>query len=191
MGRLLALTDGVFAFAITLLVIQLVIPVCTGNGTEDCVVRGLQKEIPGFLAYLFTFYIIGIWWMRHNSAYHYIVRYDPTLLWVNLVFLLTIAVTPFVLGVFAEYSSDQIALVLFGLVQAAAGALLYAMWWYAARAKLLSSEADDRVVSYHQLRGTIVPIVFVAAAGLAFVSVLASTVALVSAGVASAVLRRF
>jgi uncharacterized membrane protein len=192
LGRILALSDGVFAFAITLLVLQLVIPVCTAgtNCNEAWIAGRLNGEYTIFLAYVFTFFIIGTWWVRHHSAFRYVERYDSTLIWLNLLFLLMIAVQPFILGLFAAYSSLEASVVLFGAIQTLAGLLILVLWMHAARAHLLSREADAQVVRYYELRGAVLTLIFLSSAVVALVSLVGAEVLWTLALVLSAYLRR-
>ena len=98
-GRIEAFSDGVFAIAITLLVIELKLP----NTRKYGVWRGLVHEWPQFAAYLTSFFIIGIMWANHHSMFKSIVRSDRTLLFLNLLLLLWTTALPFPTHLVAEY----------------------------------------------------------------------------------------
>lgn len=89
-GRVEAFSDGVFAIAITLLVLDLHAPTSDGG-----LWRGLVQEWPQFAAYLTSFFIIGIMWVNHHSMFRSIVRTDRTLLFLNLLLLLWTTLLPF------------------------------------------------------------------------------------------------
>jgi uncharacterized membrane protein len=97
-GRLEAFSDGVFAIAITLLVLEIRPP-----GTEHGLWRGLAHEWPSFAAYLTSFFIIGIMWVNHHSMFRNIVRADRVLLFLNLLLLLWMTLIPFPTGLVAEH----------------------------------------------------------------------------------------
>lgn len=90
-GRIEAFSDGVFAIAITLLVLDLHLPKTDGHG----VWRGLVDEWPQFAAYVTSFFIIGIMWVNHHSMFRSIVRADRTLMFLNLMLLLWTTLLPF------------------------------------------------------------------------------------------------
>jgi uncharacterized membrane protein len=98
-GRIEAFSDGVFAIAITLLVLDLHLPDTSKHG----VLRGLVDEWPQFAAYVTSFFIIGIMWANHHSMFRSIVRADRTLLFLNLLLLLWTTLLPFPTRLVAEH----------------------------------------------------------------------------------------
>ncbi|HYK93392.1 MAG TPA: TMEM175 family protein [Thermoplasmata archaeon] len=181
LSRPIALADGVFAFALTLLVLQLTIPLglCTASATsaapsaQACsglVAQALANDYRAFLGYVETFLIIAIWWVSHHRVFRFIERYDSALLWLNLCFLLTVAVAPFVVGLFLQYPDTSPALFLFSLEMAMSGFLLAAIWAYAGYRNLLSAEADPVIRKYLSTRGWALPAFFLAGAFISLVS---------------------
>ena len=98
-GRIEAFSDGVFAIAITLLVIELHLPDTKKYGVWE----GLVHEWPQFAAYLTSFFIIGIMWANHHSMFKSIVRSDRWLLFLNLLLLLWTTLLPFPTRLVAEH----------------------------------------------------------------------------------------
>ena len=98
-SRLEAFSDGVFAIAITLLVLELHVPE-TGDRS---LARALAHEWPQFAAYLTSFLIIGIMWVNHHSMFREITRVDRPLLFLNLLLLLWTALLPFPTELIARY----------------------------------------------------------------------------------------
>jgi hypothetical protein len=91
-GRILALSDGVFAIAITLLVIQIALPATAGAADLP---SALLRLWPRYLAYALSFLVIARFWVSHHLAFRLITRYDSTLVWLNLVLLMFVAFLPF------------------------------------------------------------------------------------------------
>lgn len=169
------MTDGVFGFAITFLVVNLVVPAqCEGAHDEVCLVNTLAGDGTHFLAYLISFFVIGIWWVVHHGLFRYFARYDAALLWANLVFLLTIAITPFILGLFADFYGTEVAVVLFSLVQASAGGMLLVVWQLGRAARLLRPEVTPEVFRVHRFWLAVAAGILVASAGVATVSIYAA-----------------
>jgi uncharacterized membrane protein len=97
-GRLEAFSDGVFAIAITLLVLELKVP-----RNEHGLWRALVHEWPQFASYVTSFFIIGIMWVNHHSMFRAIVRSDRMLLFLNLLLLLWTALLPFPTALVADH----------------------------------------------------------------------------------------
>jgi uncharacterized membrane protein len=99
-GRLEAFSDGVFAVAITLLALNLTV---AGPGHGTPLLQQLGQRWPTFVAYLISFFTIGIIWVNHHGLLRNIVAVDRTLLYLNLVLLLFVVVIPFATATMAEY----------------------------------------------------------------------------------------
>jgi uncharacterized membrane protein len=182
LSRILALTDGVFAFALTLLVLGLTVPVLVTTGLNSAQVSGelgarLHQDYQSFLGYVFAFVMIAVWWTYHHQTFRYIERYDTVLMWTNMAILLEIAVMPFVLQVFTAYSDAQVAVVLFAVMQLATGLTLNILWRYASSGhRLVNPQLDPAEIRYFADRGLITPIVFAVSIGVSFLSVTAAEV---------------
>ncbi len=172
LGRLLSLSDGVFAFALTLLVLSLVVPSTDIVHTNGELGAALQRDLPTFLGYGFCFVMIAIWWGIHNRTYQHIARYDGTLLALNMMLLAQVAVMPFVLSVYATYANGpfyfQYAVDLFAAIQISLGLTATLTWDYARRARLTTSEVPDAVTRYFARRGYLTAAVFALSIGISF-----------------------
>ncbi len=116
-GRLEAFSDGVFAVAITLLALNLTLA-GPGHGT---LVRQLGEHWPAFVAYLISFFTIGVMWVNHHALMANVASVDRILLFVNLVLLLFVVFIPFATSTMAVYltANDQDAHVAMALYAAA------------------------------------------------------------------------
>jgi len=170
LDRLLALSDGIFAFAVTLLVLDLVVPVLSPGATSADLWQALSKEYGSFFSYLLSFLITGLWWMAHNRNFVYIKRSDYNLGWLNLLFLLWIAVLPFFTKLLNSYGNLQVAVVLYAADQAAAGIFMTLSWWYASRNHRLVDKGLKRsVIRSRLLNNVVAPIFFFVSMGLSFI----------------------
>ena len=112
-GRLLAFTDGVFAIIITILVLELKVPdLSSGQSLREA----LSDIRPTFVAFFISFLLIGMYWTWHRTAFAQVRYIDLNTVWLNLVFLLPVAVIPFAASVLGEYPSESAALHLYGVV---------------------------------------------------------------------------
>jgi uncharacterized membrane protein len=115
-SRLEAFSDGVFAVAITLLALDLTVAGPEGPGG---LVDQLHGKWPAFLAYLISFFMIGIIWVNHHALVRQITKVDRTLLFLNLVLLLFVVLIPFSTATVADYFSrhdwnTQVAMMIYG-----------------------------------------------------------------------------
>jgi uncharacterized membrane protein len=139
-GRILALSDGVFAIAITLLVIQIALPATAGAADLP---SALLRLWPRYLAYALSFLVIARFWVSHHLAFRLITRYDSTLVWLNLVLLMFVAFLPFPTAVLGEHLAAPAAAVLYAMAVGLTSAASAGHWWYASgRGRLLKPGLD-------------------------------------------------
>jgi uncharacterized membrane protein len=171
-GRLEAFSDGVFAVAITLLVLDLQVPL-TGHGT---LVHQLASEWPEYAAYVVSFMVIGIIWVNHHTLMHKLARVDRSLLFLNLLLLLSIVLIPFPTAVVAKFLRQdswdgKVALAFYNAVMEAMSLGFAGIYWWAGRHPELlheSVDADRHRQSFRQFSlGTSVYVLLV---GVAFVN---------------------
>ena len=174
-GRLEAFSDGVFAVAITLLALNLVV---AGPG-HGPLLRQLGEHWPSFVAYLISFFTIGIIWVNHHALVRNIATVDRTLLFLNLLLLLFVVLIPFATGTMADYlTSDgqdaKVAMALYGGVFEAMGLSFAAIFGWTLRERRTHRPvpADARRAAWW--RFTIGNLVYAIAIVVAFVNALAS-----------------
>ncbi len=103
--RMILFSDAVFAIAITLLAIEIKVPVLEGEHiTDKELLHALAHTGFNFIGFLISFFIIGLYWTVHHRMFSYVDNYDQRLLWRNLFFLLSIVLMPFSSGLYGEYS---------------------------------------------------------------------------------------
>jgi uncharacterized membrane protein len=145
-GRVEAFSDGVFAIAITLLILSVGI---------DKAPRGdlgtyLVDLWPAYLAYAVSFITIGIMWVNHHLLFQNFARVDRPMLLLNIVLLLLIAFVPFPTRIAAEFARSETdrrdAALLYGITMTATAILFFTLWMYGSR-RLLRPDADPRIVS--------------------------------------------
>ena len=106
-NRVEALTDGIFAVAMTLLVLDIEVPeVQQATGTANLPLK-LLALVPKMLSYIISFIILGVYWVGHHAQLAFIHRADRPLLWINILFLLWVALVPFSTALLSEYSNTR------------------------------------------------------------------------------------
>src|SRR5258705_1793551 len=102
--RMILFSDAVFAIAITLMALELKVPVIEHDVTDNELLKALGHLIFKLGGFLISFFIIGLYWTVHHRMFSYVESYDNRLLWLNLFFLLSIVLMPFSSALYGEYS---------------------------------------------------------------------------------------
>ncbi|MDB5068257.1 MAG: hypothetical protein JWM18_4691 [Chloroflexi bacterium] len=136
-GRVEAFSDGVFAIAITLLVLTIGQP-----QRFDDLAAELIRQWPGYAAYMVTFAVIGIMWFNHHVIFGHLARVDPPFLYLNLLLLMTVAFLPYPTGILGEAlrhgEGARVAAVVYSIVMTLNAFAWAALWLYASgRRRLL------------------------------------------------------
>jgi uncharacterized membrane protein len=169
-SRVEAFSDGVFAFAITLLVVTLAQPNDYRRLAHD-----LAQRWPSLAAYVVSFTVIGIMWLNHHSVFGHFSRVDRGVVYLNLLLLMTIAFLPFPTGILgqalARGQGERTAAVVYGVTMAANAYAWAALWLYAShRRRLLRSTFPEPERRVSTLLFTLGGVVYTAAVGVAFLS---------------------
>src|ERR1700712_5626467 len=133
-ARLLALSDGVIAVAITLLVLDIRLPEGFGELGDTQLGAALVALWPRILAYLLSFYVIAQFWSSHRSKFNHIIKTDSRLMWINMLFLLTVGLVPFTTNLIAE-SGGTLSTIIYAAAMVVSGLSLAGIWEYAAANK--------------------------------------------------------
>ena len=143
--RLSALSDGLFAFAMTLLVLDIRVPAMDAIHSESDLWRALLGLAPRVGMYLMSFLTLGIFWLGQQTQIQYLARGDRNLAWLHIAFLAAIALLPFSTALLAEFMTFRLALLVYWLNILIIGVALYVTWSYAIGAGLVKGEATADV----------------------------------------------
>ena len=173
-NRVEAFSDGVFAVAITLLVLDLRLPAGSGS-----LAARLVHLWPNYAAYAVSFLVIGIIWINHHDTLKRFRDADRRLLFLNLLLLMSVAAIPFPTSVLAEYlrsgSDSHTAAVAYGLTMTTMGVFFTALWAYVAVHPALLEEGHDAAYAWGRTRRSAIgPVVYAGAALVGLASAPAS-----------------
>jgi uncharacterized membrane protein len=173
-ARLQAFSDGVFAVAITLLVLNLQVPQITS--VSELVPR-LGELWPKLLSYTLSFVLVGIYWVAHHNTFHYIQRSDRNLLWLNILLLMCIVFLPFPTALLGQYPEQRVSIIIYAGTLVITGLVLQLLWWYATSGRrLVDSNIDPRLVQWATRRNLTAPLLYLLAIGISVFSVPSSLV---------------
>ncbi len=126
--RLAALSDGIFAVGMTLLVLDLHVPLREAIHSEHDLWHGLTALAPRLLMYMMSFLTLGIFWVGQQTQLNHLERSERSLTWLHLVFLFAVTLMPFSTMLLAEFIEFRIALVVYWLNILLLGSMLYLTW---------------------------------------------------------------
>ncbi len=172
--RIAALSDGVFAVAMTLLVLDLKAPAAELVHTDAALATALLDIAPRLAVFLLSFLTLGIFWVGQQAQLTYLDRSDRHLSWLHLIFLFFICLMPFSTTLMAEFLRLRLALALYWLNILALGLALLATWTRAARANLLKPDATPEIQAAICRRIKIAQALYAAAAALCVIDTLLS-----------------
>ncbi len=168
-SRIEALSDGIFAIAMTLLVLEIKVPDLPRDVSPHDLWLAVSAHGFIFFSFCLTFALAALFWFWHHVSFHYISRVDGTIIWINLAFLMFVSLLPYSTAMLGAFTLRQpVSMGFYFGNQLALGLLLNAHWQYARRRGLLT-EPDIYIVRRVE-RGIIVqPIACAVAIGLLFV----------------------
>ncbi|HEY7413605.1 MAG TPA: TMEM175 family protein [Ktedonobacteraceae bacterium] len=170
-SRLVAFSDGVFAFAITLLVTSIPTLDLPAQASNQAVLSSLRALFPSFFSYALSFYMVGVYWLVHHRTFRYIIKFDESLLWVNLTVLLFIAFLPFPTSLLGRYGDSSIVVAFYAVTLSAISLVYSFLWWYASeRHRFIAQDLDRQIITRLRLRGYITLALFLISIGFAFIS---------------------
>jgi uncharacterized membrane protein len=143
--RVEQLADGVFAIAMTLLVLGVHVPELPAPVTGAALLDALLALVPNLAGYAIGFIILGTLWLGHHGQFQFIRRADRTLLWLNTFFLLCIAFLPFATAFLARYPLQPVTLAVYGGTLLLSNVFLFAHWNYAVSHGLVGDDVTPEV----------------------------------------------
>jgi uncharacterized membrane protein len=178
--RLAAFTDGVFAIGITLLSLEVAVPVVESAASKGDLVAALADQWPSYVAYTVTFFIIGAYWINHHRMFNLLRGVNHTFLVLNIFALMAIAIIPFPNALLAEYVLNPnlrgVAAVVYGLAMFALALMFNVVWQSAFRMRLMKPEADPLEIRKVLKSYLIGPIAYASAVVIALFSPMVSLV---------------
>ncbi|HEX3292681.1 MAG TPA: TMEM175 family protein [Solirubrobacterales bacterium] len=168
-NRLESFSDGVFAVAITLLVLEIHVP------GGDNLWHDLKDEWPSFASFFVSFWVIGIIWVNHHGVLDHLKRADRPVLYLNLLVLMTVVFIPFATALLAEHlksgADEHVAAAVYSVALLAMGLAFGLLWTYITRHRTaLGVELSDEEIRRTSLTFLIGNPFYVVAVIVAFIS---------------------
>ena len=157
-----AFSDGVFAIAITLLILEIGVP---HAGPGESLAHLLRHQWPSYAGYAVSFLIVGIVWWNHHELFKDIEHADHMLMVLNLALLLCVAFVPFPTALVAEYvregTNETAAVIAYGATFTASAVVFNGLWWYVAYpGRLLSADVSAERKRSRTIRYGLGPVLY-------------------------------
>ena len=178
-NRIEALTDGIFAVVMTLLVLDISVPQISSHynigsvAAETELLKRLFDLWPKILSFGISFVILAMYWVAHHRQFHYIKQSNRVLIWINIMFLMATCLVPFSTSLLGEYREQEISILVYGGNSIVIASLLYFQWRYVTTShhRILLDENLDSIIKTTLSRRTLFGIiVYLIATGFSFVS---------------------
>jgi uncharacterized membrane protein len=168
--RLEALSDGIFAIAMTLLVLNLTLPQRTADMSQVHLQELIVNQGYKFFNYAMSFMLLAIYWMVHHQQFHHIKKVDSRTIWINVFMLMFVALIPFSTDVVGDFAGDTLADILFAGNLLILSLLFLANWTYATyKHRLVDDDLDESIIKQGIRRNILTSSVSLLVVILAFV----------------------
>jgi len=141
-ARVMALTDGIFAIIMTLLVLDIHVPQISAG--ESLSSAFLKDVWPSVVVFVISFVLTGLYWVAHRDMFNLVRGVDRGLIWLNILFMLPVALVPAAAALLGAYSHEPLALVVYGLLFVLIALMRLALWYYIGTRRHLLIEHVDR-----------------------------------------------
>nr|WP_319377070.1 TMEM175 family protein [uncultured Methanoregula sp.] len=174
-NRLETLFDGIFAIAMTLLVLGIASPKPPVSEAPKLLPGEIFNLFPQFFIFVVAFLVLAIFWLIHHRQFHFVKIVDPKLLWINIFLLIFIVLVPFSTDMAGDYPEVPVAVLFFHLNILIVGLLFAVHWKYIYRSEYLCDPVPDQnIIRARFIDTALIPIVAVVAILVSFVSCPAS-----------------
>ena len=168
--RIETLVDGIFAIAMTLLVLSLNVPNFPYPATDTQVLNSLLSMGQQFSVYFISFILLASFWRVNHAQFYFIKKTDRTLLWINIIWLSFIALIPFSTNLIGNYGYLKVSLIFFDLNILLIGLLFNLNWYYADKKNLIDPDTDQNLIKFREKFNFPLPLISLIAIALTFIS---------------------
>ncbi|MBP7832430.1 MAG: DUF1211 domain-containing protein [Candidatus Levybacteria bacterium] len=160
-NRVINFSDAVFAFAATLLVLKIDLPRLAGVDIQTQLATSLINLWPQYLANVISFLAIGYYWLTHHIIFGLVRRFNRTIVWMNIVFLILLSFLPFPVDLYGDYYNVPIVVVFYAASIAVLGFMLSLIWFYASHNnRLIDPKMSKRQIRFFTIKILMAPAIF-------------------------------
>jgi len=168
--RVETLVDGIFAIAMTLLVLNIDVPQITGHVTDPLLWQYLVNLSNQLYIYAFSFALLASFWKANHHQFFYIRESDSTLIWITIIWLMFVALVPFSTNFVSDYGSHKVPMLFFNFNMLFIGIFFSLNWAYVTRKEYFIEGMTKKKINQVKNLNYILPFVAIIAIGLTFIS---------------------
>jgi uncharacterized membrane protein len=165
--RIEALSDGLIAIVLTLLVIELKVPHLAEGATSGALLEALAEKRAHLFAFFLAFLNVATLWIAQRTQFHFIKETDRTMLWLTMSFFFFVSLIPFSSALIGEYPHLSAAVVIYGMNLVLAVLSLYLPWWYSVKRGHLAPGTSSEVIRSISKRLLVGPLLYLVGCGIA------------------------
>ena len=169
-GRVLAFSDGIFAIAMTLLVIAVTVPTISDTDSFGSLADALGEQSESYISFFISFAVIGRYWVAHHQFFALLARMDPGLVWINLAYLGFVAFLPFPTDLLGTYFSNPLSFIVYAAFVAIISGLEVVMFRHAHRNDLMAKPMPQEIYRWGVVLSFTPVWCFLASIPIAFIS---------------------
>lgn len=169
-ARVLTFSDGLFAIAMTLLVVGIAVPTLSSPGDDGQLWDALQDLDSAYVSFFISFAVIGRYWIAHHQFFGLLRELDYGLIWLNMIYLAFIAFLPFPTALLGTYFENPVSVVVYAISIALVSGLEVVMLRHAHRRRLFERRLPEDVYRWGVLLSTLPVIFFIGSIPVAFLS---------------------
>jgi uncharacterized membrane protein len=145
--RMETLVDGIFAIAMTILVLTLTVPDITGPLSNLVIQEQLYEILPNFISIVVSFTLLAVFWNIHHRIFKQIKYVNAVLLWINIIWLFFIVMVPFSASLVGDYGKYPISHIIFNLNLLGIASFLYLNWFFAYKNEFIHEKIDKNQIN--------------------------------------------
>jgi len=168
--RIETLVDGIFAIAMTLLVLNLNVPQIPYPATNVQILDILTRMAPQFFIYALSFILLASFWRINHSQFNFIEKVDQGIMLITIFWLMLVALVPFSTNLVGDYGYLAVSMIFFHLNLFLIGMFFNFSWYYAVKHNLINKTMDKNFIKNQQIMNLYLPICAIIATGVAFIS---------------------
>ncbi|MGL4669633.1 MAG: TMEM175 family protein [Methanobacteriaceae archaeon] len=167
--RLTTLIDGIFAIAMTILILNISIPVLSGTVSENLIANNLWRISVHYIQFVISFIILAMLWISSHKQFSFVSKIDKTYLWINIFWLLFIVTVPFTTSLNGTYPGFILPNLIFNINMLIIGLIMFSSWIYLTKKGLIKENTSSLAIKAINISSLLLIFISIISIGLSFI----------------------